>query len=274
MHNLEPKFKAAGIFGAIVFILYCLNISFLPSEVSLGDIIPLVLLFAQFVLSLAWYALLFALTGAFFWFVARVIYSVITLPLRLARYLILISLSALRMQQGAALKGATRSLSVSFPVRANPFLAVVGLYAFALLLSQYLRHGFGVSIPSILQGFLIQVTIFSCGCMFLFVALQHFFSMYAPLPLRRQVIITSPIFRLAPHAFLTHPEKVNIQLAAMAIVVLLFCFPGGYTGLLALCFDSGCIGQCCKALHVSQKHGTRKSAGAALRSPQGCRGRC
>lgn len=234
MRTLETNLKAAGAIGALVFILYCLSISFLPSEVSLGDVIPLLLLLAQFVFSLAWYALLFALAGAFFWYLAKIIYFIL-LPFRLVLALILLSVVALRARRtGAIFSSAIKNVSSPFPVRAHPLLALIGLCALTLLLNSYLSGDSGFLLPGFLPGVVFQLLAVLSGCMYVFVVLQHLAGLYMPAFLRRRATITSPVFRLFPHMFLLNPQHAHAKVSLAAVVVLLLFFPGGYDGLLAL----------------------------------------
>lgn len=236
MPKLETHLKTAGAMGALLFILYCLHIGFLPSEVALGDIIPLVLLLAQFALSLAWYVLLFALTGALLWSVAGLIFHLL-LPIRLiaAVTVQLIQQRARSTANPNVLRAAWRRAARRFPVWANPMLALVGVGALFLLLHDYTRHGFGLSIPSVFQGkFGIQFSLFVVGCMYLFLVLQHFAHMYLPEYFRSRTVITSPLFWLAPGPVLANLRGAQVKAALTAAVVLVVCFPGGYSGLLRL----------------------------------------
>lgn len=236
MPKLESHLKTAGAMGALLFILYCLNIAFLPSDVALGDIIPLVLLLAQFALSLAWYVLLFALTGALFWNVVALAFH-LSLPFRLfvafgAR------LTSERPSWAAVpmlVRTVWRRVVRRFPISANPVIGLVGVGALLLLLKDYLRHGFGLSVPSVMEGrFGVQAILFASGCMYLFLVLQHFSRLYLPKYLRIRTVITSPLWWLAPRAFASDPRRAQVQATLAAAVTLVVCFPGGYSGLLQL----------------------------------------
>ncbi|QLH51087.1 MAG: hypothetical protein HWD57_15760 [Candidatus Accumulibacter cognatus] len=224
----------------MLFILYCFSISFLPSDVALGDIIPLVLLLAQFALSLAWYVLLCALTGALFWNCAALLFHLL-LPIRFIVVLgfHLVSQHPRRTTVARILGTVARRTVRRFPVWANPLLALAGMGSLLVLLNDYLHHGFGVFVPGTSDGaFALRTALFIVGCMYLFVVLQHFAHAYAPRALRRRVVVTSPLFWLAPGLFALNPRSAQVHVTLLAAVVLLVCFPGGYSGLLQLSASS------------------------------------
>jgi hypothetical protein len=139
--------QAAGA-GAIIFLLYCHHIDFLPADVSVSDIIPLALISLQFAAAFLLYGLLFALSGAF----VAYLLNVTTTCWALSKFVISVTALAVRrllgnspsLQSEPRLRDRVRTPSL---IRTTPLGVFPGAIAICkILIDHYADTGGGLSL--------------------------------------------------------------------------------------------------------------------------------
>ena len=232
MNDIDRYLKMLAGLGALVFLFYSFSISFLPAGISLGDIIPLILLLVQFLLASFSYFLLFVLSGATFWYAVKLVRYVVRPLTSVSAALFRLVLSLVRLRPQTVRHQwlqFRRGVLKTQKVRVHFIAAIAGIFSLMKLFMEYFLNGFGL--PKHLPGISL-LFLFIFACMYCYLVSYHVILLYLLPKVGIRRVIQSPLFSFTYRDYLNGPYLYDRIHVGLAIAVFLLCFPGGFKGLL------------------------------------------
>ncbi len=229
MLQYDTVIKKLGALGLAVFVLYCIHIDFMPSDVSMGDVIPLILVLAHFAIAALFHLSLFVLSGAFFWYLIKAGWW----PISLAASLIRASPANLTRKSSVSPSNAPARRCYIFFVPVSFSVAFAGGLALFLLLLLYSENR--PNIPIVKQmpysGYVLAMTTVAAAC-FSYLATIHFLIVRKHWPFSKSLVIVSPVYRFTARLYNYSPSHYERNLLILLAISSIFFYPGGYAGLL------------------------------------------
>lgn len=249
LSKLEAVLKPLAACGVLLLVLYCNRIGFLPTDVAIGDVIPLIIVVLVFAMSGLGHLIAFALLGAFVLSMLKAIrksYQVLFLALALVVYPLERVIRPSRRSLLARGWYRLRAPSAA-PVPLIVFLLsipVAGVMAARYTISgSDLTDNLLASAVDLLQTatgsstgrISFAIIAVACASIFAYCALIHF---WRSSPIRTWIglepplVFTSPLLKLFGYQYARDPKRADVYILAGLALVLALSYPGGMAGIL------------------------------------------
>jgi hypothetical protein len=246
---VEPWLKSVGALGGVVLILYCAYIEFIPSEVSIGDIFPLLILVIRLALACIGQFVYVLLLGALGWYILKVVTRGFDLIL-LALVAAWTTATLGQRESRVRLRRAWAELWRPFAVPVHWAVAVLAVPFSAILMAQYVVEGNGITTstpfrlvkglldlaPGLPTGHVVAVLLSAGAALAVYAIVIHFLLLNGRLRtlvgVANGAVVTSPLFRVFGSEFAANPSRANFWAIVSLIALTLLSHPGGYGGLL------------------------------------------